>query len=166
MLKILKWCLIGIAMSMVLTGLSACQKNQETQTLPSIVTNPPATPYNVVDLSKYILTEKEPDPDGAQFFSVSIGANDEMIGVNYTAPPKLAQTWIQGDIFVVNEKNGQVFRSTVIVPVVGWLFQRPVEAGQHATVMLVNNGLKEGDTVTVVLGKYKRLHYTIPKTNQ
>jgi hypothetical protein len=162
MLNIKKWCLIGVAILLVLAMLSACANDQETQSLPSLVTNPPATPNNTVDLSKYILTENEPDPDGAQFFSISIGANDEMIGVNYTAPPQLAQKWIQGDIFVVNEKNGQIFRDTVIVPVVGWLFQRPVLAGQHAAVMLVNNGLKKGDTVTVVLGKYKRLHYTIP----
>jgi hypothetical protein len=161
MKKVIQICLAGFIFIFFIIPISACEKSSNSETLSTIVTNPPATPLNTVDLDKYILTETEPDPDGAQLFSVSIGANDEMIGVNYTASPLLAQRWFQGDVFVVNEANNRAYRDTVLMPVVGWLFQRPAEYGQIASVMLINNGLKSGDRVTVILGKYKRQHIKV-----
>ena len=112
-------------------------------------------------MAKYQLTEKEPDPDGATLVSVGFGAEGSYIDVSYKAPPALAKLWMQGDIFVVNEQTGVIYRDTVLMPVVGWLFQRPMDSGQMASVMLVNHGLKTGDLVTAVLGKYKRQHVKV-----
>jgi|WetSurMetagenome_2_1015567.scaffolds.fasta_scaffold160986_1 hypothetical protein len=159
--KLKVFCIMGFVLAFFTISITACEKGSSSETLSTIVTNPPATPANVIDLKKYILTETEPDPDGAELLSVTLGGNDEMIGVNYTSPPQLAQRWIQGDVFVVNEANNRVYRDTVLMPVVGWLFQRPAQYGQIASVMLINNGLKKGDQLTVVLGKYRRQHIII-----
>jgi len=161
MIKFKILCIIGFILIFFTISLPACDRSSSSETLTTIVTNQPATPVDAIDIKKYILSETEPDPDGAELFSVTVGANNEMIGVNYTAPPQLAQRWIQGDVFVVNEANNRVYRDTVLMPVVGWLFQRPAAFGQIASVMLINNGLKNGDQVTVVLGKYRRQHIII-----
>jgi hypothetical protein len=139
----------------------SCGKPETETPPPSIVPNLTASPANAIDLTKYQLTEKEPDPDGAELISVGFGAEGAYIDVSYRAPPALAKSWMQGDIFVVNEKTGVVYNDTVLMPVVGWLFQRPVDPDQVASVMLVNRGLKSGDTVIAVLGKFKREHITV-----
>jgi hypothetical protein len=153
---------IAVLITLVLTSqLFGCAKNEPRTALATMVPNSPATPANTLDLAKYKLTETEPDPDGATLMSVSFGAEGAYIDVSYKAPPALAKYWTQGDIFVVNEKTGVIYRDTVLMPVVGWLFQRPVDPDQMASVMLVNRGLKTGDLVTAVMGKYKRLHIKV-----
>jgi hypothetical protein len=146
---------------LLLSQLIACGNNETESPIATIVPNQPATPVNAVDLTKYKLSEKEPDPDGAELISVGFGAEGAYIDVSYKAPPALAKYWIQGDIFVVNETNGVIYNDTVLMPVVGWLFQRPADPDQIASVMLVNHGLKTGDQVTVILGNYKRAHITV-----
>jgi hypothetical protein len=154
-----------LAISGLLSLLISCSQTETTVQSATIVPNLPATPLDSVDLSKYISVQSEPDPDGAQLFAVSFGADGVYIDVSYTSPPELAAKWIQGDIFVVDEKSGTVFSQTALVPVIGWLFQRPVEKGQYASVMLVNSyhgfQIKSGSVVTVVMGRYKREHVTV-----
>jgi hypothetical protein len=139
----------------------ACSKPEITNPLATIVPNLTAASTNATDLKKYQLTEKEPDPDGVELIGVGFGAEGAYIDVSYKAPPALAKLWKQGDIFVVNEKTGVIFNDTVLMPVVGWLFQRPVTPEQIASVMLVNRGLQSGDRVNVILGKFKREHITV-----
>ena len=140
---------------------SSCQGNVEETPLPSIVSNTQLSASSV-NLDNYKIASSEPDPDGATLVSVGFAADNSMISVTYSAPPELAKNWIQGDIFVVEENTGAIYRDTVLMPVVGWIFQRPQNANQSVSVMLMNRDLKSGAVVTVVLGKYKRLHYTIP----
>jgi hypothetical protein len=139
----------------------ACGKSEKDAPLASIVPNLTAAPADASDLTKYQLTEKEPDPAGAELIGVGFGAEGAYIDVSYKAPPALAKSWMQGDIFVVNEKTGVIYNDTVLMPVVGWLFQRPMDPDQVASVMLVNRGLKSGDKVIAVLGKFKREHITV-----
>ena len=145
----------------------SCGKAEPEISIATIVPNLPATPLDRVDLSKYALVQSEPDPDGARLAGVSFGAEGIYIDVSYTCPPELAQKWLQGDIFVVDEKSGTVFKQVAQVPVIGWLFQRPMTPEQSASVMLVNSyhgfRLEPGDTVTVVLGKYRREHIVVTK---
>jgi hypothetical protein len=154
-----------LTISGLLSLLISCAQPEPAVQPATIVPNIPATPLDSVDLSKYTSVQSEPDPDGAQLFEVGFGADGVYIAVSYTAPPELAAKWIQGDIFVVDEKSGTVFNQTALVPVIGWLFQRPMEQGQYASVMLVNSyhgfQIKSGAVVTVVLGKYKREHVTV-----
>jgi hypothetical protein len=129
--------------------------------LPSIVPNI-QSPISSVNLNNYKIANSEPDPDGVKLVSVGFAAENSMISVTYSAPPELAKYWNPGDVFVVEENSGKVYRNTVLMPVVGWLFQKPQNLYQSVSVMLTNEGLQSGDGVTVVLGKYKRLHYKIP----
>jgi hypothetical protein len=145
----------------LVSQLISCGKSETEKPLASIVPNLTAPSANAIDLTRYQLTEKEPDPDGAELISVGFGAEGAYIDVSYKAPPALAKKWLQGDIFVVNQKTGVIYNDTVLMPVVGWLFQRPVDPDQVASVMLVNRGLKSGDAVLVVLGKFKREHITV-----
>jgi hypothetical protein len=153
--------LIFLAIVFLMILLVSCSKSEKETSLATIVSNPSITSISSRDLSKYQLTEKEADPDGATLMSVGFGAEGAYIDVSYKAPPALARLWMQGDVFVVNEKTGVVYADTVLMPVVGWLFQRPTDPDQVASVMLVNHGLKTGDLVTVVLGKYKREHVIV-----
>lgn len=140
---------------------SSCGDNSEEIPLPSIVSNPQVSATSV-NLNNYKIANSEPDPDGVTLVGVSFAADNSMISVTYSAPPELAKNWIQGDIFVIDETTGAIYRDTVIVPVIGWLFQRPQNANQAVSVMLNNRDLHSGAIVTVVLGKYKRLNYQIP----
>ena len=163
--KTMNWALIAL-LGVLAILLTSCGQEAPTP-LSTIVPNLPATPVDRVDLSKYPLVQSEPDPDGARLFGVSFGAEGIYIDVSYTCPPELAKQWIQGDIFVIDEKSGTVFRQVALVPRIGWLFQRPIEQGQYASVMLVNSyhgfRLEPGSVVTVVMGKYRREHIEVNK---
>jgi hypothetical protein len=159
--KLLLHIILGLSL-LVIGGLSiSCRENSEESPLPSIVQNA-QSPVSSVNLNNYKIANNEPDPDGVTLVSVGFAAENSMISVTYSAPPELAKYWNPGDVFVVEENSGKVYRNTVLMPVVGWLFQKPQNLYQSVSVMLTNEGLQSGDGVTVVLGKYKRLHYKIP----
>jgi hypothetical protein len=159
--KLLLHIILALALLAIAGIVGSCGQNSEESPLPSIVPNTQAS-ISSVNLNDYKTTNSEPDPDGVTLVSVGFAAENSMISVIYSAPPELAKYWNPGDIFVVEENSGKVYRSTVLMPVVGWLFQRPQTQYQSVSVMLTNNGLQSGAVVTVVLGKYKRLHYKIP----
>jgi hypothetical protein len=148
--------LIALTASVIFSG---CHSAPEVQA-------PAITPFKVetADVTAGIKpAPAEPDPDGAQLLSVGFGADGILVSVGYTAPPKLAQSWRQGNVYIVDERTGIVYDDVPVVPVLGPLFSKPHTDGQAAYVMLSNptSAIKSGAVVTVVLGNYKRLHVTV-----
>ena len=98
-----------------------------------------------------------------ELLGVGFGAEGGFITVWFRAPSQVTQTWWQGKVSVTDEGNGAVYNEIPVMPVIGPLIGKPVEAGQMGYVMLVNAppGLRSGAQVTVVLGDYRFEHITV-----
>jgi hypothetical protein len=93
---------------------------------------------------------------------VTIGADGQYIGVQFTAPPKLVKRWRAGMLGVIDERTKRVYDQIPVVPVLGALFGRPASEGQIGYVMLANvPRLQPGAVVTVVLGAFRQKHVQI-----
>jgi hypothetical protein len=91
-----------------------------------------------------------------ELISVGIGVEGYFIEVYFLAPPAVAGGWYQGNVSVIEETSGTVYNEIPVLPVVGPLFGKPVEAGQIGYVMLVNAPvpLQSGSFVIITLGEY------------
>jgi hypothetical protein len=98
-----------------------------------------------------------------EIVGVGFGADGGLIIVQFTAPPREAQTWWQGSVYVEDEATGARYTEIPVMPVVGPLIGRPIRAGQLGYVMLVNSPvpLASGAVVTVVLGKNRFEHVPV-----
>lgn len=110
-------------------------------------------------------TAEPADPIGeeqVEIVGVEIAANGAYIMVRYKADPHLAETWYQGQMFVVCEETGITYQDIPIVPKIGPLIGKPKQAGQLGYVMLLNNQpqLASGNHVTVILGNFQQ--YSVP----
>ena len=97
---------------------------------------------------------------GVEILRVGEGAEGALIAISYKIPPAAARSLRPGNVYVVDEATGTVYREVSVMPVVGPLISHPRTAGQIGSVMLVNapTPLKKGSIVTVVLGNYKQEH--------
>jgi hypothetical protein len=95
-----------------------------------------------------------------ELLGVGFGAEGGFIVVNYLAPPKAAQAFWPGVLFVTDEATGTVFEEVPVMPVIGPLIARPIQQGQPGYVMLVHvpATLRSGSMVTVDLAGYKFEH--------
>ncbi len=100
------------------------------------------------------------DPEVLQ---VGFGSDGALISVAYKAAPAVARKWMQGTVYLTDEKNGEKYGEVPVMPKVGPLLGRPKEYGQVAYIMFVNGPvpLQPGDVVTVVLGDYKQEHVKV-----
>jgi len=111
--------------------------------------------------------ETTPAPDesatAVELLGVGFAADGGFIMVQFRAPPLVATQWWQGSISVTDEATGSVYNEIPVMPIIGPLIGKPVEAGQMGYAMLVNapTPLKTGAVVTVVLGDYKFEHQTV-----
>jgi hypothetical protein len=98
-----------------------------------------------------------------ELLGVGFAAEGSFIIVNFKAPPSVVQDWWQGQVSVTDEASGTVYNEIPVLPVIGPLIGRPVEAGQIGYVMLTHNppNLRIGSLVTVALGEYKFEHVKI-----
>ena len=98
-----------------------------------------------------------------EMLGVEIGTEGNFIVVYFRAPPSVAGSWYQGIVSVTDEASGTVYNEIPVLPVVGPLFGKPVEAGQIGYVMLVNAPvpLQSGSFVTVTLGEYVFEHIQV-----
>lgn len=105
----------------------------------------------------------KPTPSGVQIVDVSTAANGQYLIVEFTAPVRVAETWQQGNVYVMDEFTGNKYNEVPVTGSIGPLFARPKEDGKLGYVMLVNLPipLKAGALVTVVLGDYRQEHLTI-----
>lgn len=103
------------------------------------------------------------EPATVELLSVGFAAEGGFIIVNFKAPPAITQTWWQGSVEVIDEASGMVYNEIPVMPVIGPLIGRPVEAGQNGYVMLTHNppALRQGALVTVILGDYKFEHVKV-----
>ena len=98
-----------------------------------------------------------------ELLGVGFAADGGFIIVNFKAPPSVVQDWWQGRVSVTDEASGTVYNEIPVLPVIGPLIGKPVEAGQMGYVMLTHNPpkLRIGSLVTVALGEYKFEHIKI-----
>jgi hypothetical protein len=104
-----------------------------------------------------------PAAETVELLGVSFAAEGGFLIVNFRAPPSVVQDWYQGRVSVTNEASQTVFNEIPVLPVIGPLIGRPVEAGQIGYVMLTHNPptLRPGNLVTVILGEYKFEHVKV-----
>jgi len=114
--------------------------------------------------SESVLSDtEEADLSAVQIVRVEVGTESGLILVQFKAPPVVARKWQQGMVYVVDEATGTLYNEVPVLPVVGPLFARPMEAGQFGHVMFVNmnSSLHPGAQVTVVLGAFRQEHVTV-----
>ncbi len=94
---------------------------------------------------------------------VSLGTESGLILVQFKAPPTVTRHWQQGNVYVTDEASGAVYNEIPVMPVIGPLFARPIEANQIGYVMFVNLPvpLQSGAKVTVKLGEYTFEHVVV-----
>ena len=145
--------------------LSGCHKNSTTVPPVIFITETSNTPsaVTIYPASEITLAETEPDKDGVELIDVSFAADGAYIAVYFRAPPELVNEWWQGRVYVIDETTNKVFGEVPVMPVVGPLIAKPKEPGQSGYFMLNNTGgsIKFKSLLTVVLGKYKRVHVVI-----
>jgi hypothetical protein len=124
--------------------------------LPSQPGTPAATAPLLVGLT---------DESKVEIIRVSFAGEGAYIYVEFMAPPKIAQTWWQGSVSVVDEATGTVYEEIPVAPIIGPLIGKPNHAGQLGYIMLVNapTPLQVGSLVTVTLGGYKFEHIPVQK---
>ncbi len=149
------WSLIAI--------ISGCSSGRRTSIPPVVFLGPANETIGANITADAKLTRVEPDPAGVELLSVSLGSMDQLISVSYVAPVAVAQGWLEGAIYVVDEASGHLYNQVPVAPVIGPLFARPKEDGQGGYCMLSNyDGLvRSGSVVTVVLGSYRREHVKV-----
>lgn len=154
--------LLAILVPVLLAGCGKGEEAPGAQIIPLPQVTAAASRF--AEFPKLPVVTAEPDPDGVSFKSIGFAADDTYIMVQFTAPQSQSGLWQQDYIYVVDEKTRAVFKDIPVMPVVGPLMGRPSQEGQVGYVMLINyrNGIKSGSVVTVVLGKYKREHVTVP----
>jgi len=103
------------------------------------------------------------DVSAVDLLSVGFAAEGGFVIVNYRALPQVAQTFWPGVLSVTDEASGTVFNEVPLMPLIGPLIARPVEAGQIGYVMLVHTPpvLRRGALVTVALGDYTFEHVPV-----
>ena len=106
---------------------------------------------------------EEAGPAAVELVGVSIGTESGLILVQFRAPRRVADKWRQGMVYVVDEATGALYNGIPVMPIVGPLFARPLNAGQIGYVMFSNiaPGLRQGAMVTVVLGEFKQEHVVV-----
>ena len=159
-MKAIIW-LLALAALFVLSGCAS-----EPKVIPPTDQLVPNVPAPASPAPEMKVAATEPDPDGVTLVAVGFGMNNQYISVAYKAPPAISDQWLpqSGDVYVIDEKTGVTYKDVPMVPVIGPLFERPKNENQLAYVMLVNPSfnIKSGSVLTVVLGNYKREHYTVP----
>lgn len=107
--------------------------------------------------------ESEEAATAVELLGIGFAADGGFIMVQFLAPPQVATNWWQGSISVTDEATGTVYNEIPVMPLIGPLIGKPVEAGQLGYAMLVNapTPLKTGAVVTVVLGDYVFEHQTV-----
>jgi hypothetical protein len=148
-----------LVLPMLFTG---CKGGSDAEAVKEIV-SAPAPAHTYAPLSSFKLATSDPDADGGQLLGVNLGNDTGMITVGFKAPFKLADTWQQGSIFVVDETTGIIYDNIPVMPIVGPLFGKPAEEGQPGYVMFYNYyaGVKAGALVTVIMGRFRREHVVV-----
>jgi len=102
-------------------------------------------------------------PGGVEIVAVTTAADGAYIMVQFRAPARLVRSWIQGNVFVIDESTGIRYAEIPSVGTIGPLISRPKSDGQLGYVMLTNapTPLQAGAIVTVILGKYEQEHLVI-----
>jgi hypothetical protein len=154
-MKTVLWVSLAVICLALLAGCAPAQAEQ----LPPIK----SWQKSLISTEGINLAAAEPDADGVSMTGVGLAEDGAMLIINFKGPAKLIQTWNQGSMYVVDEATGIDYSQIPVAPVIGPLFGKPVKDGQPGYVMLNNPdpGIKSGSVVTVVLGKYKRVHVTV-----
>jgi hypothetical protein len=102
-------------------------------------------------------------PIAVQVMDVTTAADGGLIMVQYRAPARLAETWRQGNVFVIDEANGNRYGEIPVAGPIGPLISHPKEDGKQAYFMVVNAPvpLIKGTLVSVVMGEFKQEHIVI-----
>lgn len=105
----------------------------------------------------------EVDQPNVELLGVSLGTESGLILVQFKAPPAVTRHWQQGNVYITDETTGAVYNEIPVVPIIGPLFARPLEADKIGYVMLVNLPipLRSGALVTVNLGEYIFEHVSV-----
>lgn len=98
-----------------------------------------------------------------ELYGVGYAADGGFIMINFRAPPNQVAQIYQGTVSVTDEETGEVYDEIPVIPVIGPMVGRPVEAGQRGYVMLVNRApsLPPGALVTVILGEVRFEHIQV-----
>ena len=144
----------------IISAVTGCAKEDvELPTIKSWQENDPVAEKPELREEGIEVAENEPDANGVELKGVGFAVDGSYIMVSYTAPPEVAQDWWENSIYVIDEETGGVYAEIPVMPKIGPLLGKPVEAGQIGYVMLINHdfGIQSGSVVSVVLGKYKRI---------
>jgi len=95
-----------------------------------------------------------------EILAVTQAADGTLVMVQFYAPPILARTLMQSNVFIKDEVTGTIYNDVPVMATLGPLISRPKKAGDPGYVMFNNPGktLKPGSIVTVVLGDFKQEH--------
>ena len=96
--------------------------------------------------------------------AVGFAAEGGMIQVRFQAPVDVADRWLQGQVYIIDEESGREYKEIPVMPRIGPLFGKPARQGQNGYFMLVNGPqpLGPGAAVTVVLGDHIEEGWRLP----
>lgn len=119
----------------------------------------PGTPTPAPDGS----ATPESTPGQVEIVAVTTAADGVYIMIQFRAPVRIARTWYQGRVGVIDEATGTVYSEIPSVGTIGPLITHPSVDGQLGFIMLTNKpvALQAGAHVTVILGDIKQEHIIV-----
>jgi hypothetical protein len=105
----------------------------------------------------------QPTSAGVQVVDVTTAAEGAYLMVEFRAPVRIAASWMEGTVYVIDENSGTIYNGIPSVGSIGPLFDRPKTDGRMGYIMFSNTPvpLGPGAMVTVVLGNFKQVHMKI-----
>ena len=104
-----------------------------------------------------------PTSAGVELVAVTTAADGNLLMIAFKAPPRLAEKWMQGNGYIIDEATSTTYEEIPSLGSIGPLFTRPKQEGKIGYVMLSNAPvpLAAGSIVTVVLGDFTQEHVKI-----
>lgn len=100
--------------------------------------------------------ESGAETETVRILRVTLAEETNYIYIQYVAPPEMAQRWNQTSVYVEDMETGTRYSEVPFMPLIGPLFNRPVNPGQSGFFMIINlpTPLNFGDRIRIKLGNY------------
>jgi hypothetical protein len=117
------WSLLPAVLFLLITSACNSAAGQSVPAITPIIPAATSTPTGTVPAR--IAEMPNAKPGDISLIGVGFATDGNYIMVSSRALPEIASRWQQGDVYLIDEKDGAVYDQIPVMPVVGPLFGKP-----------------------------------------